>query len=170
MRRLILFCAVFTIIDGVSLARIEKGGLAQAPGLGGRSIHGRSPAAPPPGPLVKLVQAGVDAYNKGDIHYFEKAFADDIVWVDEDGHELTSKTFALYFINKQMTATPKRKMSVHDVATATWGDTAWGAFAYTIDDGVNKRIGMNTTLFRKIGNDWKIVLIHGSINAFSVPH
>ena len=162
MRRLLLFCAVFTLIGDCALA--------QAPGIGGRSIHGRSPAAPPPGPLVHLVQAGVDAYNKGDIGYFEKALADDILWVDEDGHELTSKTFALFFINRQMTATPKRKMSVHDVATGTWGDTAWAAFAYTIDDGVNKRIGMNTTLFRKSGNDWKIVLIHGSINAPAIPH
>jgi len=29
---------------------------------------------------------------------------------------------------------------------------------------------MNTTLFRKVGNDWKIVLIHGAINAFALPH
>ena len=163
MRRWIQVCAVaLTVTAGFALP--------QAPGTGGRSIQGRSPAPPAPGPLVNLVQAGVDAYNKGDMGYFEKAFADDILWVDEDGHELTSKTFALFFINRQMTATPKRKMSIHDVATGTWGDTAWAAFAYTIDDGVNKRIGMNTTLFRKSGNDWKIVLIHGSINAPAVPH
>ena len=162
MRRLVLLSAVILIMGFVALA--------QAPGLGGRSINGRSPAPPQPGPFVSLVQAGVDAYNKGDIAYFEKTVADDILWVDEDGHELTGKMFALYFINRQITATPKRKMSVHDVATGTWGDTAWAAFAYTIDDGVNKRIGMNTTLFRKSANDWKIVLIHGSINAFAVPH
>jgi hypothetical protein len=29
---------------------------------------------------------------------------------------------------------------------------------------------MNTTLFKKAGNDWKIVLIHGAINAPAVPH
>ena len=52
--------------------------------------------------------------------------------------------FALFFINRQMTATPKRKMSVHNVATGTWGDTAWAAFAYTIDDGINKRTGMRS--------------------------
>ena len=49
MKRLILLCAVFTVIEGFALA--------QAPGLGGRTIHGRSPAAPAPGPLVSLVQA-----------------------------------------------------------------------------------------------------------------
>ena len=41
--------------------------------------------------------------------------------------------------------------------------------AYTFDDGINKRTGM-LTLFRKPGSDWKIVLIHGSINAFAIPH
>jgi ketosteroid isomerase-like protein len=163
MRTLILFSAlVITITGGAALA--------QTPGTEGRPIQGRSPAPPPPGPLVDLVQAGVDAYNKGDLSYFERAFADDILWIDEDGHELTSKMFALFFINRQMTAMPKRKMSVHNVTTGTWGDTAWAAFAYTIDDGVNKRTGMNSTLFRKSGNDWKIVLIHGSINAFAIPH
>jgi ketosteroid isomerase-like protein len=161
-RRILLSAFLITMMMGTALA--------QTPGTEGRPIQGRSPAAPAPGPLVNLVQAGVDAYNKGDLSYFEKAFADDILWVDEDGHELTSKMFALFFINRQMSATPKRKMSVHDVATGTWGDTAWAAFAYTIDDGVNKRVGMNTTLFRKSGSDWKIVLIHGSINAFAIPH
>jgi ketosteroid isomerase-like protein len=116
------------------------------------------------------VQAGVDAYNKGDIAYFEKMFADDILWVDEDGHELTSKMFAIYFIGRQMNATPKRTMTATGIATGILGETAWAAFAYTIDDGVNQRKGMNTTLFKKAGNDWKIVLIHGAINAPAVPH
>jgi ketosteroid isomerase-like protein len=163
MKRLVLFLALVITIT-------ERAALAQTPGTEGRPIQGRSPAPPLPGPLVDLVQAGVDAYNKGDISYFEKAFADDILWVDEDGHELTSKMFALFFINRQMTAMPRRKMSVHNVATGTWGDTAWAVFAYTIDDGVNKRTGMNSTLFRKSGSDLKIVLIHGSINAFAIPH
>src|SRR5262244_3532086 len=158
MRRLILFSAIVITITG-------RAALAQTPGTEGRPIQGRSPAPPPPGPLVNLVQAGVDAYNKGDISYFEKAFADDILWVDEDGHELTSRMFALFFINRQMTATPNRKMIVHNVATGTWGVTASAAFASPIDAGINKRTRMNSTLFRKAGNDWKIVLIHGAINA-----
>src|SRR5438094_2804117 len=74
MRRWIQVCAiVLTVTAGFALP--------QAPGTGGRSIQGRSPAPPAPGPLVNLVQPGVDAYNKADIGYFEKAFADDILWV-----------------------------------------------------------------------------------------
>jgi ketosteroid isomerase-like protein len=153
------------------LAMTIMGGAAKAQQVGpSGAIYGRSPGPPPPGPLVDLVQAGVNAYNKGDMAYFEKMLADEILWVDEDGHELTSKMFCLSFIQKQVTATPKRTMSVSGIATSTWGDTAYAAFAYTIDDGVNKRSGMNTTVFRKYGNDWKIVLIHGSINAYAIPH
>ena len=162
--RLIRSCVIaITMIGAVALAQVT-------PGTEGRPIQGRSPAAPPPGPLVDLVEASVDAYNKGNIGYFEKIFADDILWVDEDGHEMTGKMWALYLLNRQLTATPKRTMSVHDIATGTWGDTAWAAFAFTIDDGLHKRIGTHTTLFRKFGNDWKVVLMHDSINGPAVPH
>src|SRR5215470_19836717 len=78
------------------------------PGTEGRPIQGRSPAPAPPGPLVDLVKATVDAYNKGDIKYFDKLLADDVVWVDEDGHEMTTKMFALYLLERQLTSTPKR--------------------------------------------------------------
>src|SRR5437773_8169297 len=103
MKRLIVFCA---------LAITLIGGPAAAQQVGPRgAINGRSPSPPPAGPLVDLVKAGVDAYNKGDIAYFEKMFADEILWVDEDGHELTSKMFCVNFVQKQITATPKRTMS-----------------------------------------------------------
>jgi ketosteroid isomerase-like protein len=160
MNRSILFFALaLTLMSGGSWAQ-ERGG---APRIG-------IPGPPPAGPLVSLVQDGADAYNKGDIAYFEKMFADDILWVDEDGHELNTKMFCVNFIRRQITATPKRRMTVSGIATGAWGDTGWAAFAYTIDDGVNQRKGMNTTLFRKVGNDWKIVVIHGAINAPAVSH
>jgi len=161
---MIPLCAiVIAVVAGTALGQTT-------PGTEGRPIQGRSPAPPPPGPLVDLVKAGVDAYNKGDLGYFEKLFADDILWVDEDGHEMTSKMWALYLLNRQMISTPKRTMTVHDIATGSWGDTAWAAFAYTIDDGVHKRIGMNTSLFKKSVDSWKLVLMHGSINAPAFPH
>jgi len=162
MKRLIL-------VGVLAMAIMAVAATAQQVGPRG-AIYGRSPGPPPAGPLVDLVQAGVNAYNKGDLAYFDKMLSDEILWVDEDGHELTSKMFCLAFIQKQIMATPKRTMSVSGIATSTWGDTAYTAFAYTIDDGVNKRTGMNTTVFRKYGNDWKIVLIHGSINAYAIPH
>jgi ketosteroid isomerase-like protein len=162
MNRQILFFALamtMTLMSGAAPAQ-ERGGGARI-GI---------PGTPPAGPLVSLVQAGVDAYNKGDIAYFENMFADDILWVDEDGHELNTKMFCVNFIRRQITATPKRKMLVSGIATGAWGDTGWAAFAYTIDDGVNQRKGTNTTLFKKVGNNWQIVLIHGAINAPAVSH
>jgi hypothetical protein len=48
-------------------------------------------------------------------------FADDILWVDEDGHELNTKMFCVNFIRRQITATPKRRMTVSGIATgACW--------------------------------------------------
>ncbi len=165
MNRMISLCALVVAMMSAATALGQT-----TPGTEGRPIQGRSPAPPPPGPLVNLVKAAAEAYNKGDLSYFDKIFADDIVWVDEDGHEMTTKMWALYLLNRQMTSTPKRTMTVHDVSSGSWGDTGWVAFAYTIDDGVHKRIGMNTSLFRKSGNDWKLVLMHGSINAPAFPH
>src|SRR5437016_11600876 len=141
--RLIRSCVIaITMIGAVALAQVT-------PGTEGRPIQGRSPAPPPPGPLVDLVKATVDAYNKGDIGYFDKLLADDVLWVDEDGHEMTTKMFALYLLTRQLTSSPKRTMTVHDIATGAWGDTGWTSFAFTIDDGVNKRVGMHTALLRK---------------------
>src|SRR5436853_1737567 len=102
--RLFRSCVIaITMIGAVASAQIT-------PGSEGRPIQGRSPAPPPPGPLVDLVKASVDAYNKGEIGYFDKLFSDDVLWVDEDGHEMTGKPFALNLIKRQVTATPKRMM------------------------------------------------------------
>src|SRR5215470_19628705 len=102
MRELILFCAVYITLTGSAVAQVIT------PGTEGRPIQGRSPAPAPPGPMVDLVKATVEAYNKGDIAFFDKLLADDVLWVDEDGHEMTTKMFALYLLNRQLTATPKR--------------------------------------------------------------
>src|SRR5947199_2123353 len=109
--RLIGSCVfVITMIGAVALAQVT-------PGTEGRPIQGRSPAPPPPGPLVDLVKAGVDAYNKGDISYFDKIFADVFFFKQKTAYEMTTKMFALFLLNRQLTATPKRTMSVHDIAT-----------------------------------------------------
>src|SRR5262245_42054104 len=90
MKRLMVFGALAITI-------VASAATAQQVGPRG-AIFGRSPGAPPAGPLVGLVQAGVNAYNKGDLAYFDKMLSDEILWVDEDGHELTSKMFCLAFI------------------------------------------------------------------------
>lgn len=164
--KILLSCLIVTTITTAAAVGQNRG----TPGTEGRPIQGRSPAPAPRGPMAGLVKATVEAYNKGDIGYFDKLLADDVLWVDEDGHEMTTKMFALYLLTRQLTATPKRTMTVHDIATGSWGDTAWTSFAFTIDDGVNKRVGTHTALLRKFGGDWKVVLMHDSINGPAVPH
>ena len=161
-RAILLFTLVMLMFAGTAVTQQRQGG---GGGRGGFQL----PTAPP-GPLVNLVQAGVDAYNKQDAAYFDKMFADDIVWADEDGHIFSGKMFCLNFIRRQLMATPQRKMTASNIATGTWGDTAWAAFNYVIDDGTNQRKGTETTVFKKVGNDWVIELIHGAISAPAISH
>src|SRR5262249_44810482 len=132
-RRLIRLMKKPVLLSIIAITLIFATALAQQrDGRGGGGGRGgfTPPPPPPPGPLVSLVQAGADAYNKGDVAYFEKMFADDILWVDEDGHMLTTKAFCVNFVRRQITATPKRTMTVSNISTGVNGDSAWAAFAY----------------------------------------
>ena len=51
------------------------------------------------------------------------------------------------------------------------GDSAgWAAFSYVVDDGVAQRKGTNSIVFKKTGNDWQALLIHGAINTTAIAH
>ena len=114
--------------------------------------------------VADMVQAGIDAYNKQDIGYFEKMLAPDVVWLDDDGHALSGKDRVLGFLRGQLSATPTRKLTITNVRTGSSIDAAWVSFAYTMDGGPGPRKGLNSTVYRKSGNDWQIVLVHGAIN------
>jgi hypothetical protein len=44
------------------------------------------------------------------------------------------------------------------------GDSGWAGFSYVIDSGGSQKRGVNTTLFRKTGANWQILLVHGAVN------
>ena len=117
-----------------------------------------------------MVQAGIEAYNKQDIGYFEKMLAPDVVWLDDDGHAIAGKDRVLGFLRGQLTATPPRKLTIANVKTGSSNDAAWVSFAYTMDGGPGSRKGLNSTVYRKSGSDWQIVLVHGAINTPSHGH
>lgn len=114
--------------------------------------------------VADMVQAGIDAYNKQDIDYFQKMLAPDVVWLDDDGHAISGKDRVLGFLRGQLTATPARKLTITNVRTGSSSDAAWASFAYVMDGGPGPRKGLNSTVYRKSGNDWQIVLVHGAIN------
>ncbi|MBI2150120.1 MAG: nuclear transport factor 2 family protein [Acidobacteria bacterium] len=70
-------------------------------------------------PVADLVQAGVDAYNRQDVAYFEKMLAPDVVWLDDDGHAVAGKDRVLAFLRNQLGATPPRKLVVTNIRTGS---------------------------------------------------
>ena len=143
--------------------------LAQAPAGGGQGRGGRPNIfAPPPtatGPIADMVNAIVTAFNNRDTGYFQKIVAPDAVWLDEDGHHLQ----ATVWYNRILTANPPRKLAISNLRVQTWDTGAWAGFNYTIE-GTNNFKGTNSLVFKKTGNDWQVVLIHGAVDTSVAGH
>jgi len=135
--------------------------MAQAP-----SMQRGAGTPPATGPIADMVSAIVNAYNNSDAAFFDKAMAADALWFDEDGHVFPAKAF----VSRQITATPKRKLTISDLRAGTSGDAGWAGFNYVIDNGGTQKRGVNTTLFKKTGATWQIVIVHGAINAPPMAH
>lgn len=96
-----------------------------------------------------LVQAGVDAINKQDAAFFERQLADDVVWLDEDGHVIAGKMSVLNFVKRQLLASPV-KLVVSALRTGSTSDAAWATYAYTLDkEGKAQKKGMSTIVYKR---------------------
>jgi len=124
-----------------------------------------APEAKATGPLADSVQAMVTAFNNKDTAYFQKAIAADAVWLDEDGHHLLANVW----MNRLLSANPPRKLTITNLRTNDWGTGGWAGFNYVIQ-GTNQVKGTNSLVFKKNGNDWQIVLIHGAVDTAIVQH
>src|SRR5215467_14227545 len=157
MKRSILFFVLgTTILAGTTFAQ------------GARNLPPRPTLT---GPVADFVNALVNAINKQDKAFLDKVVAPNATWADEDGHIFP----ASFFINKLMQGMP-RKLTPSNIAGETFDNAAWAAFDYTLDETLangtpNQIKGTQTMMFRKVGNDWQVVLIHAGINAKAVtPH
>ncbi len=113
-----------------------------------------------------VVQASIDAYNAKDVAYFDKHLAPEVVWLDEDGHVISGKNSVMGFLRNQLTDPTARKLVATNIKVGNTTDAAWASFAYTIDhQGKEQHKGLNSTFFKKAGNDWMIVLVHGAFDA-----
>ena len=140
---------------------------AQAParGQGGARPNIFAPAASATGPLAEVMNSVVTAFNKRDTAYFDKLIAPDAVWLDEDGHHL----LATVWMNRLLSANPARTLSITNVRTESWDTGGWAGFNYVLA-ATNQVKGINTMVFKKTGNDWKIVMIHGAVDTAIVQH
>ena len=133
--------------------------------LGTAQQRGGAPLPTPTGPAAELIPAAVDAYNKQDVACYDKMLAADVVWLDEDGHTFVGKDRAMRgTLRGQLTATPPLKLTITNLTTGSSGDIAWGTFTYTIEGPPMPRKGLNSMIFKKVGSDWQIVLVHGAMN------
>ena len=135
------------------------------PQQGGRlSIF--APPVTPAGPLVGVVSALVTAFNNQDRGYFQKMIAPDAVWFDEDGHHMA----AAVWMNRILSATPPRKLTISNLRVGNWDTAGWAGFNYIVDETGRQLKETNTLVFKKNGNEWQIVVIHGAIDTFAGAH
>jgi ketosteroid isomerase-like protein len=124
-----------------------------------------APPASASGPVAELVNSIVTAFNNHDTAYLQKLIAPDAVWLDEDGHHL----IAMVWMQRLQAANPPRKLTISNLRVGNWDNTGWAGFNYVME-GTNMVKGTNSMLFKKNGNDWQIVLIHGAVDTPIVQH
>ena len=78
---------------------------------------------------------------------------------------LNGKTSVLSFMRIQFGQTPARTLSVSDVRLGSTADAARATFSYMIMGGDAHLMGLNTTVFKRVGDDWQIAVVHGAVNA-----
>jgi hypothetical protein len=136
---------------------------AQAPRGGRPNIFAPEPQAA--GPIADFVKSMVTAFNNKDAAFFQKGLTSDAVWLDEDGHHLLANVW----VNRLMSATPPRKLSISNLRVNTWDNGGWAGFNYVIE-GTNQVKGTNSLVFKKTGNDWQVSLVHGAVDTAIGAH
>jgi ketosteroid isomerase-like protein len=148
MKRLLLSALLVTALAGFGIAQ-------------GRM--GQQKMAPATGPGADMAKASVEAINKGDSAYFDAHLAPEVVWLDEDGHAIRGKMAVANFMKRQL-MTGGKKITMTGLTAGNTNDAAWATFFYTIEGGATPTKGTMTSVYKKVGNDWQIVLVHGAKN------
>jgi hypothetical protein len=120
---------------------------------------------PDPGPAADMLKAALDAFNRRDLDYFRKNLADDAQWLDDDGHVFTPKSRVIGIpLTAELTSPARRKITPSNIRSGMTSDAAWATFAYELDtDGMLKH-GLSTVVFKKVGENWQIVVIQAAYN------
>lgn len=156
MKKLLLVSVVVLGMVGLMLSQ----GPAPAPAAAPRGMGMAAQAPAPTGPIADLATAGVAAINKADATYFESKLAADVVWFDEDGHAIAGKDRVLNFVKGKLLAGGK-KVTMTGLKV---GDD-WAGYVYTIDAAGKMLKGTQTIVYKKVGNDWQIAMVHGAVAA-----
>ena len=153
----------------VALSAQGPGG---APGAGGGQGRGRglAPAPPATGPVADATNKIIDAINKQDSAFFDKALTADAILADEDGHVgLPARVWVM-----RLTSSPK-KLAISGLRVGELTDGGWAVFNYTLDETAqgapNQMKGTSTIVYKKTGADLQAALIQLSVNGKAItPH
>jgi len=150
------------------------GGAGGGRGGGGGGGQGRGrggPAAPPAtGPVADATNKIVEAINKQDSAFFDKALTADAILADEDGHVgLPARVWVM-----RLTSAPK-KLEITGLRVGELADGGWAVFNYTLDETAqgapNQMKGTSTIVYKKNGADLQAALIQLSVNGRAItPH
>ena len=150
------------------------GGAGGGRGGGGGGGQGRGrggPAAPPAtGPVADATNKIVEAINKQDSVFFDKALTADAILADEDGHVgLPARIWVM-----RLTSAPK-KLEITGLRVGELADGGWAVFNYTLDETAqgapNQMKGTSTIVYKKNGADLQAALIQLSVNGRAItPH
>jgi ketosteroid isomerase-like protein len=138
---------------------------AQQPPAGERRGGMRGPRTPPAsGPMLDLASKLVEAINKQDAATLHNMLAPDAVYLDEDGHAPP----AAAWINKLVSGTPPKQITISSTHSQMWDDTGWVSFNYELTEtfqGQPKTLKGTASLVasKSAGGDWQIHLIHGAL-------
>jgi len=143
-----------------------------APGAGGGQGRGRglAPAPPATGPVADATNKIIDAINKQDSAFFDKALTADAILADEDGHVgLPARVWVM-----RLTSSPK-KLAISGLRVGELTDGGWAVFNYTLDETAqgapNQMKGKSTIVYKKTGADLQAALIQLSVNGKAItPH
>jgi len=146
-------------------------GAGGARGGGGQGRGGRGPAAPPAtGPVADATNKIIEAINKQDSAFLEKALTADAILADEDGHVgLPARVWVM-----RLTSAPKM-LAITGLRVGELADGGWAVFNYTLDEtaqgAANQMKGTSTIVYKKNGADLQAALIQLSVNGRAItPH
>ena len=144
----------------------------QGRGGGGRGGGRGAPVPPATGPVADATNKIVEAINKQDSAFFEKALTADAILADEDGHIGVPGRVAV----QRLTGSPK-KLTIEGLRVGDLGaDGGWAVFSYTLDEKTaqgadNQMKGTSTIVYKKNGADLQAVFIQLSVNGRAItPH
>lgn len=138
--------------------------LVSAPALAQRGRGGRGRGAPPapvPQTMQDVANHIVEMINNGDADGLSAMAAEDVVFLDEDGHAMPAG-----FMVTRLAGSPKQ-MTISGMQGQTWGNTGWVSFNFTMDETFQEQQvslrGTTSLVLEQMGGDWKIHMVHTAL-------